>query len=217
VERVTAAAQAERRQVADAHARADRTWRATVAFVVIAVVGAAAFAFRFEQIAAQLTDATTRANAEHQVSAANDAAARQLAETRTDAQRQVAEARKAAEQAQIVSSVMASPDVTRFALTGTDPAARAYAQVLFSRTRGLVLSVSRLPAPRPGSTYQIWLLTGAAPVNAGVFEPDAAGRATIAQDLPANLTRPVTGVSVTLEPSGGRPTPAGPTVLARAQ
>lgn len=112
---------------------------------------------------------------------------------------------------------MASPDLVRFALTGTDPGARAYAQVLLSRTRGIVLSVARLPAARPGSTYQIWLLTSGAPVNVGVFEPDAAGRATIAQDVPPNVTRPVTGVSVTLEPSGGRPSPTGPTVLARAQ
>jgi hypothetical protein len=216
VQRVTAASHAERREVADA--RADRTWRATVAIVAIAVLGAAAFAFRLEQVASQLTDATTRATAaEHQVALASDAASRQLSETRTDAERQVAEARKAAEQAQIVSSVMASPDVIRFALTGTDAGIRAYAQVLFSRTRGFVLSVSGLPAARPGSTYQIWLLTGAAPVNVGVFEPDAAGRATIARDLPPNMTRPVTGVSVTLEPSGGRLSPAGPTVLARAQ
>jgi len=218
VERVTAASRVERREAVEARARADRTWRATLAVVALAVLGAAAFAFRLEQVASRLTDATTRANAaEQQVAQANDVAARQLAETRTDAERQVAEARKAAEQAQIVSSVMASPDVIRFALIGTDPTVRAYAQVLLSRTRGVVVSVSRLAPAKPGSTYQIWLLTGGAPVNAGVFEPDAAGRATIAQDMPANVTRPVTGVSITLEPSGGRQSPSGPTVLTRAQ
>jgi Anti-sigma-K factor rskA, C-terminal len=218
VERLNAASRADRREAAAASARADRTWRATIAIVAVAVVGAAAFAVRLEQVASQLTDATTRATAaERQVALASDAASRQMAETKTDAERQVAAAHKAAEQAQIVSSVMASPDLVRFALTGTDPGARAYAQVLLSRTRGLVLSVARLPAARPGSTYQIWLLTGGAPVNVGVFDPDAAGRATIAQDVPPNVTRPVTGVAITLEPSGGRPSPTGPTVLARAQ
>ena len=197
---------------------ADRSWRLTIAVVAIALLGAAAFAFRLEQVASRLSDAATRASAaERQVALANDAATRQMAETRTDAERQVAAARKAAEQAQIVSDVLASPDVIRFNLTGTAAAERAYAQVLLSRTRGFVLSVSRLPAARPGSAYQIWLLTGGTPVTVGVFEPDAAGRATIARDVPPNVTRPVAGVAVTLEPSGGRPNPSGPTVLARAQ
>jgi anti-sigma-K factor RskA len=88
--------------------------------------------------------------------------------------------------------------------------------MLWSRSRGLVFSGSRVPAAPAGTTYQVWLLTSGEPVSAGLFVPDAAGRVMLVAVDPPKVPRAVTGVAVTLEPTGGRPAPSGPTLLARA-
>jgi len=138
-----------------------------------------------------------------------------MAATRADAEKQIGEARVAALNAQIVSNVLAAPDLVRLNLVGPDHTSRASAQVLWSRTRGLVLSGSHLPAAPPESTYQLWLVTDTQSVGAGVFVPDEAGRATLVVDAPPRVPGTVVGAAVTVEPSGGRPTPSGRTLLAR--
>jgi hypothetical protein len=163
---------------------------------------------------ARLDEAELRATtAERQTDAANQ----QLVETREDAARRLAEARETALRAQIMTDVLAAPDLVRFNLGGGPAAPRAYAQVLWSRSRGLVFSGARLPPLGQGTTYQLWLLTSGAPVSAGVFAPDSAGRATLATDTPPNIPPPIRSAVVTLEPSGGRPRPTGEAVLARPE
>ena len=81
----------------------------------------------------------------------------------------------------------------------------------------IVFSGSRLPAPPPSEVYQLWLLTAADPVSVGLFTPDEAGRFTIVSEHPPQVTMPVAGASVTVEPAGGSELPSGPTLLARAQ
>ncbi len=119
----------------------------------------------------------------------------------------------------MLSDVLAAPDLTRYTLVGPNPdqADRPYAQALWSRTRGLVLSASRMPVLQAGSTYQIWLLTSDAPVSAGTFTPDPAGQATFTLSAPPKVPRAVTGVLVTLEPDGGAATPGTSIVLSRVQ
>jgi len=164
------------------------------------------------------TIARTAAEAERQATkAANDAAEERIAATRAEASRQVVEAQQAARQAQIVTSVLAAPDVLRFNLSSVDASSRATAQVLLSRSRGLVASASRLAPATVGGVYQLWLLTNTSPVSVGVLTPDAAGRVTFVADAPANLPRPVIGATVTLESGGVHTSPTGATVLARTQ
>jgi hypothetical protein len=154
--------------------------------------------------------------AERQAQAATELANRQVASTRDAADRQIAEIRQTAQKAQTINDILAAPDLVRFNLTSGATAPRAYAQLLWSRSRGLVFSASRLPAAPEGSTYQVWLFTSTEPVSAGLFVPDSAGRITLATDDPPKVPSPITGVGVTLEPTGGRPAPSGPTLLARA-
>jgi anti-sigma-K factor RskA len=67
--------------------------------------------------------------------------------------------------------------------------------------------------PKPGMTYQVWLVTADAKISAGTFKPDAAGRtmmhARYALDRDA-----LRSVAVTEEPEGGMPAPTGPMVIA---
>ena len=171
-----------------------------------------------QRVNRRLDDAAERvAAAERQAAAVTDEAAKQIAASRTEAQRQIAEARQSASQAEMVSNVLASPDLRRFNLVGAAPADRAYAQVLWSRARGIVLSGARLPTPPAGTTYQLWLVNTDTAVSAGTFVPDSAGRVTFASENPSNVPAPIAGVLVTLESAGGATAPTGATVLARAQ
>lgn len=68
-----------------------------------------------------------------------------------------------------------------------------------------------LPAPPPGRTYQLWLVTPSARISAGTFTPrdrEAVVRAEYA--LPRDSLR---AVAVTEEPAGGVPQPTGTIVL----
>lgn len=181
---------------------------AAVAGLVLIVLGV-------RWIEARLNDASARvASAERQVITTTEKANREVVAARQDADRQIAEARQLAQRAETVGVILTAPDLIRFNLTSAETNGSS-AQLLWSRTRGLVLSGSRLPAAPPESTYQLWLVTNTQSVGAGVFVPDDAGRATLVVDAPPRVQGPVVGAAVTIEPSGGRPTPSGRTLLAR--
>ena len=154
-----------------------------------------------------------RQRAETMATAANE----RIEAARRDAAAQIDLARSTAARAQITSDVLAAPDLVRFNLIGPDPAARTSAQLLLSRSRGLVFSGSRLLPPGGGNVYQIWLLTATDPVSAGTITPDDSGRATFATDRLPDVPRPVLGVRVTVEPAPGREAPSDQTALFRAQ
>jgi hypothetical protein len=167
------------------------------------------------RIETRLNDASARvAAAERQAEAASERANQEMTNARQDANRQIAEARDSAQRAETVSAILAAPDLVRINLTG-GAVERSFAQLLWSRTRGLVLSASRLPPAPPQMTYQLWLLTSVAPVSAGLFVPDASGRATVVVDVPPRITGPVVGAQVTVEPSTGSPAPSNRLLLSR--
>jgi hypothetical protein len=190
------------------------SWRPRhLVIAVVVALGAMALIALWMQrrMDTRLNDAAARVTAVEQQRDAT------VAQTREEASRQVADARQSAAQAQIVGNVLAAPDRLRYWLTGVGPNSRAYAQLLFSRSRGIVFSASRLPAPGDGKAYQLWLLTRGGPVSAGIVTPDEAGRATLSTDRPLNPAGRITGPLVTLEPAGGSTTPSGPKVLIRVE
>jgi hypothetical protein len=199
-------------------ARDRSAWKwyaAAVAALAIAIVVVAGVGWSFYRRANLAVERASEAQqrAERIAIAANE----RIEATRQDAAAQVTRARDAASKAQVTGDVLAASDLVRFNLVGSDPAVRTLAQLLWSRSRGMVFSASRLPQPPPGAVYQIWLLTATAPISLGAIAPDASGRVTLATDTPPAAPRPIVGVRVTLEPAPGRSEPSGPTVLARAQ
>jgi len=180
--------------------------------IVVAVVAIAGIGLWF---ASRLDDAASRvAIAEQQVVATTRVANDEVRAARDDANRQIAEARQLAQRAETVSAVLTAPDLIRFNLTST-LADGSSAQVLWSRSRGVVLSGSRLPGPGPEKTYQLWLVTNGPSISAGVFEPDSTGRATLVVDPPPRVPGPVMGAAITIEPEGGGQTPTGQMLLTR--
>jgi anti-sigma-K factor RskA len=123
--------------------------------------------------------------------------------------RQMADARRTALEAQSAVAVIAAPDLARIDLAGQPVAPSAAARAFWSRSRGLVFTASNLPAPPPGRTYQLWVLTAqSAPISAGLMKPDANGRVNTIFETPRDLPKPV-AMAVTLEPDGGVPAPTG--------
>jgi hypothetical protein len=167
-------------------------------------------------IGGRLDEATARvASAEQQVVATTKLANQEVQSAREDANRQITEARQLAQRAETVGVILSAPDLIRFNLT--DPLGNgASAQVLWSRTRGVVLTGSRLPAASSENAYQLWLMTTTQPVSAGLFVPDATGRANLVVEPPQKIG-PVVGAAVTVEPKVGRLAPTGQVILTRYQ
>ena len=112
---------------------------AAVLFAAAALVGIALW------VGGRLNDAAGRvASAEQHVLATTRLANEEVRAARDDANKQIAEARQLAQRAESVSAVLTAPDLIRFNLTGGDPGARTTAQLLWSRSRGMVFSASRL-------------------------------------------------------------------------
>lgn len=124
------------------------------------------------------------------------------------AERAVADARRVVLETQSAMAVLAAPDLARIDLAGQAAAPQARARALWSRARGMVFTVSDLPAPPAGRVYQVWVVTAKAPISAGLLTPDASGRSSVVFATPPDIPPPV-AVAVTLEPAGGVPAPTG--------
>ena len=101
-------------------------------------------------------------------------------------------------------------------LAGLPAAPGAAARAVWNPgTREAVLLVAGLPAAPPGRVYEAWVIAAGAPVPAGTFQVDAAGKAVLR--LPAvDETSRVQTFAVTIEPDGGTSAPTGAMVLAGA-
>ncbi len=219
LESLERAVSAEKEELTEATSRGDqqrRTWYIAFGVLAAGIVLAAALILGIERrLDARLNEADARvADAKRQADTAATLANQKVAATQEDARRQIDEARQTAEKAQVVSEVLASPDLIRFTLTGRADELRASSHLLWSRSRGLVFSGLRLPPVPARHTYQLWLLTNGEPVSAGLFVPDAAGMATVIVPGPPKVPRPVVGASVTVEPFGGSAAPSDPPVVA---
>jgi hypothetical protein len=187
-----------------------RAWRIAVVCLAFAIVIAGGFVWRLQ---GQLRSAAGRAEAaERESQKASADTTRQVVAAREEAARQISSARDMANRAQTIGDVLAAPDLVRFNLAGVDSLRGASAQALWSRSRGLVFSGSRIPMPPPNSTYQAWLLTRAGPINAAAWVPEADGTATVIREVP-DVARPVIGVIVTLEGASGSDKPSGEALL----
>jgi hypothetical protein len=195
-------------------AKSGRTqiWIAAIVVLVVGLIVSAVFARRLQQ---QFEAAAARiAQAEQQTQSTRAIAQRQIAASQQEAERRIVEANETALKAQMVSEVLAAPDLVRYGLSGGDTAPTARGQLLWSRSRGIVLSASRVPKAPTGLTYHLWLLTASGPSHAGSANADAEGRLSLATDKVPPVPRPVVGAALTMEPTGGGLLPSGPTVLA---
>ena len=142
LERAVTTGNQEARENANRTERMRRTWQIVLLVTVLTLSAAVVAGLVLQRrVEARLNDASARvAAAERQAAIAADLADKRIASTREDAEHRIQEARQSAQSAQVISGVLAAPDLIRFNLMGQAGAPRAFAQVLWSRSRGLVLS-----------------------------------------------------------------------------
>ena len=184
-------------------------WRRTpviAAAVMAAVLGA--FGIYLEtKLQTGLQDATARAEAaERGATEARAQTQRELGAAQRAADARLEAARQVAQSAQTMATIAAAPDLRRFDLAAKDPGVSA--QVLFSRSTGVALSATRLPAATPGRTWQLWLVSPGHATSVGTVTADA-DRTSAVFEPPANLPRAVIRAMLTLEPAGGSSQPTG--------
>ncbi len=108
--------------------------------------------------------------------------------------------------------VLESDDVQMMILGGRDPQPQARARVFWSERakRGILVASNLAPLPTDRQ-YELWVFQKGKPINAGVFDVDAQGRALFeSTDFPEPQAQ---NFAVTVEPRGGVPAPTGPVVL----
>lgn len=168
---------------------------ALAASVLLAVVGAVA-ARGYAVRAGELEASVERARAEAR-----------------SAERELERARHLANENLAAMTVLASADLARIDLAGQAGAPEASGRAHWSRAHGLIVTVTHLPPLPPGTVYQLWIVTAAAPVSAGLLTPGADGGAAGVFATDPGIPPPV-AVAVTREPSGGVPAPTGAMYLA---
>jgi len=131
----------------------------------------------------------------------------ELAEARVEIERSGAEA---AAMRQALDLIQA-PE-TREVTFGQGQPAPPRGRVFFHRS-GVLLIASSLPAPPPGKTYEMWIISGGKPAPAGLFSSNLQGNALHLYRPPAPPAENDV-VAVTLEAAGGVAAPTSAPVIA---
>ncbi|MDO8501648.1 MAG: anti-sigma factor [Gemmatimonadaceae bacterium] len=110
-------------------------------------------------------------------------------------------------------AAMSGPDVKVVALVNKS-AAQPLGKMMWNRASDDWIMVTyNLKPPKPGMTYQVWLVTDSAKISAGTFRPDPQGK-TVMHAHYALARNALRAVAITEEPEGGMPAPTGPMVVA---
>ncbi len=135
----------------------------------------------------------------------------ELAALRTQAQLQaqlVNELQQQLHEKERILNVMQSPQIRLVELRGREPALAAEGRVFWSTSENKAVFIARnLPAPAADKDYQLWIIRGGQPVDAGVFAIDEEGTGVTTFEI--GVGPEVNAFAVTLEKKGGAPAPEG--------
>lgn len=105
-------------------------------------------------------------------------------------------------------NLLSSPGSRMAKLSGTDVAPGAHAMLAYDKNGHAMLMAKGLPAAPKGMAYQLWYIVGKKPMPGKVFSTDAAGNASLEDQLPMPALDSAV-FAVTLEPEGGVQAPTG--------
>lgn len=116
------------------------------------------------------------------------------------------------ERSREVRELLSAPDAVRVTLIGTNAKPQPEGKAIYrQRTGSLVFLASNFAPLPPEKAYELWLVpaSGAAPIPAGVFKPDAQGSASVLMPaLPKDLE--AKAFAITVEPEAGSSSPTMP-------
>jgi len=130
----------------------------------------------------------------------------ELAEARTEIERSGAAAAAMRQAFELIQA----PE-TREVSFGQGQPAPPHGRVFFHPS-GVLLIASRLPAPPPGKTYEMWIIRGGKPAPAGLFTSNPQGNAIHLYRPPAPPAESDV-VAVTLEAAGGVDAPTSTPII----
>jgi anti-sigma-K factor RskA len=104
--------------------------------------------------------------------------------------------------------LLTSPGARMTRLSGTEVAPGAHAMLAYDKNGHAMLMAKGLPAAPKGMAYQLWYIVGKKPMPGKVFSTDAAGNASLEDQLPMPALDSAV-FAVTLEPEGGVQAPTG--------
>jgi anti-sigma-K factor RskA len=134
----------------------------------------------------------------------NRATRKELARLSTE----VKEAKDQLARAREAMDLLSSPGARLTRLSGTEVAPGAHAMLAYDKNGHAMLMAKGLPAAPKGMAYQLWYIVGKKPMPGKVFSTDAAGNASLEDQLPMPA-RDSAVFAVTLEPEGGVQAPTG--------
>lgn len=105
-----------------------------------------------------------------------------------------------------INTVLSSPRWRIISLAGQDVAPDSSAKIYWDvQSRRWAISADLPPAPE-GKVYQLWFVTPAAKISAGLIKPDETGHCFAVLGLPDDLSL-LAAAAITLEPEGGSQQP----------
>ena len=119
--------------------------------------------------------------------------------------------RTPASEREALVAAMAGPDVKIVPLSSKN-ATRMGRMFWNPSSNDWTMVVYTMDPPKPGMTYQVWLITDSAKISAGTFQPDSTGHVFM-QAKYALDRNALKAVAVTEEPKGGMPSPTGPIIV----
>lgn len=112
-----------------------------------------------------------------------------------------------AEQARIIAALNGGS--SRIVLAAQKDAPQPLGSVYSDKQNKRWLVVADLTPAPPGKVYQLWFVTKASPVSAGLIKTDATGHGFLEVSIPSDLDH-IAAAAITLEPEGGSATPTPP-------
>jgi anti-sigma-K factor RskA len=117
-------------------------------------------------------------------------------------------------QAKELIATLTSADAAHFTLVAGKTPPQPQGKAIYLRsTSTLVFLASNMPELPPQKTYELWLIpTSGAPIPAGLFRPDAHGRAVLIKPpLPTGVEAKT--FAITVEPGAGSATPTSTPIM----
>jgi anti-sigma-K factor RskA len=112
-------------------------------------------------------------------------------------------------------AALTSRDAVHYILVAAKTPPQPQGKAIYVRSSGtLVFLASNLPVIPPQKIYELWLIptSGAAPIPAGLFNPDAHGAAAVIRPpLPVGLE--AKAFAITIEPEAGSSAPTSEPIM----
>ena len=127
-------------------------------------------------------------------------------------QAQLEQANQQLRDAQQLVALLKSPDAVHVTLVSTNTPPQPQVKTIYGPKLGrLLLMANNMEILPSDKVYELWLLpaSGAAPIAAGTFKPDAKGKAMMDHSMETAGIE-AKGFAITIEPEGGSQTPTMP-------